>query len=157
EGFWIRFTGGTTGCGSGSGAGGGRLLTVTATADEVVLRPVLLVATAVNVCGPLMLAVVSQSTLYGAVVSAVPRLVLSILNCPDVTGQPPPAVAATVCAPLTSAPLAGVVSDTVGGVGLLTVTVTAVAVAVRLLRFVATAVSVCGPLPTVLVSHSVVN
>ena len=89
-------------------------------------------------------------------VSSAPRLVVpSSLNCTPATPTLSAAVAESVTAvPETVAPLAGVVIETVGGVGsgagLLTVTLTPALVVVFPAASRATAVSVCGPLVAVM-------
>src|SRR5665213_3020613 len=128
------------------------LLTVTVTLLLVVLRLALLVATAVKTWEPLTLLVVSQLTLYGAVVTAVPRFSPSSLYWTLVMAWVPPAVAVTAgVLPLTVALAVGVVIETVGAVGLLTVTVTLLLVVVNEALLVATAVKVCEPLVVVAV------
>ena len=73
-------------------------------------------AIAVSVCGPFEAAVVSHATEYGFVVSSVPKFVPSSRNCTPATAvlSAADAVTFTVCD--TVAPLAGAVSETVGGV-----------------------------------------
>lgn len=56
------------------------LLTVTATLEEVARLPALSIATAVKMCQPLMLLVVSQFTEYGVAIDAVPRFAPSNWN-----------------------------------------------------------------------------
>src|SRR5437879_13874527 len=105
--------------------------TVTLTAAAVAVFPAASRATAVRVCAPLLAVVVFHERVYGAVVTSAPRLAASSLNCIPTTPTLSVALAETVTVPLTVAPAAGAVIDTVGGVvSLRTVTLTAAAVAV---------------------------
>jgi hypothetical protein len=90
--------------------------TVTDTGADVVVLPAASEAVAVNVYVPFATVVVSQLIAYGAVVSAAPRFAPFSLNCTAVTPTLSLAVALTVTVPDTVAPLAGAVTDTVGGV-----------------------------------------
>ena len=95
---------------------GPALATVTVTAAEVATLPALSRATAVRVWLPAETPAEFQLTLYGAVVSSAPIAAPSARN---VTPARPPASAAlaeTATVPVTVAPFAGAVSDTVGGV-----------------------------------------
>ena len=56
------------------------LFTVTVTLDDVVRVPALSINTAVKLCGPFGIVVVSQVTEYGAAVTFAPRLLPSNLN-----------------------------------------------------------------------------
>src|SRR6185436_1289671 len=132
------------------------LLTVTVTFVAVAVFPAASRATAVSVWVPFATVVVSQVTPYGLVVSSAPRLAPSSLNWTPTTPMLSEAVAETASAvPETVAPLAGAVIATVGSVvsGLLTVTVTFVAVAVFPAASRATAVSVWLPFVAVVVFH----
>jgi len=60
--------------------------------------------------------VVSQEIEYGVVVSSAPSVASSNLNCTPTTPTLSAAVADTIVAPETVAPLEGAVMDTVGGV-----------------------------------------
>src|SRR5664280_194977 len=133
--------------------GGVTFATVIVTGLLVVVRLLLLVATAVTVCVPLVTVLLSQLTLYGLVVSAAPTLTPSTLNWTDETATASDALAVRVVAPVTVLLAAGAVTDTVGAVGFATVIVTGLLVVVRLLLLVATAVTVCVPLATVLESQ----
>src|SRR5262245_37554199 len=89
-----------------------------------------------------------HAIVYGAVVTSAPSAAPSSRNCTPTTPMLSDALADTVTAdPDTVAPFAGAVIDTVGGVvsALLTVTLTAVAVAVLPAASRATAVSECTP------------
>src|SRR5947207_900765 len=107
---------------------------------------------------------------YGAVRSSAPRFAPSSLNWTPTTPTLSLAFADTVTVPVTDAPAAGAVIATVGGVrssvvnvqspeiaggvaSLLTVTVTAADVVALPDVSRATAVSVCVPLATAVVSH----
>src|SRR6266571_327993 len=65
------------------------LNTVTVTELEVYWRPSRSLATAVKVCEPLLAAVVSHETEYGALVSSAPRLAPSSLNWTPATTRDP--------------------------------------------------------------------
>ena len=65
---------------------------------------------------PFAVAVVSQETEYGDVVSSAPRLFPSSRNCTPATPTLSDAFADTVTEPDTVEPGVGAVSDTVGGV-----------------------------------------
>ena len=128
--------------------------TVTVTAAAVVVLPAASRATAVSVCEPLLAVVVFHETVYGAVVSSAPRFAPSRRNWTPTTPTLSDALAVTVVVPVTVAPFAGAVMLTVGGVvSFETVTVTAAAVVVLPAASRATAVSVCEPLPAVVVFH----
>ncbi len=90
--------------------------TVTFTAVEVVVLPAWSRATAVSVCGPFVELVVSHDAEYGADVSSAPMLEPSSLNWTPATALLSAAFAVTETVSETPAPLAGAVSDTVGGV-----------------------------------------
>jgi len=91
------------------------LLTVTVLAVEVVLLPAASLATAVKTCWPFVVWVVFHEIEYGDVVSSVPRLLPSILNCTPMTPTLSDALAETVReVPETVAPLDGAVRETVG-------------------------------------------
>src|SRR5437660_11980248 len=91
------------------------LLTVTVTAVEVVVLPVVSRARAVRVWAPLS-PMVSQETEYGAAVTSAPRLEPSSRNWTPATPTLSEAVADTNTVPDTVAPDAGAVTETVGGV-----------------------------------------
>src|SRR2546427_1948915 len=96
---------------------GGVLSTVTLTAAAVAVFPTASRATAVRLCVPLVAKVVFQETAYGATVSSAPRVTPSSLNCTPATPTLSEAEANTVTAgPETVAPVAGALSETVGGV-----------------------------------------
>ena len=96
---------------------GARLFTLTETAVAVVELPDLSVATAVNVCEPLVAVVESQTRLNGDAVSAEPRFAPSNLNCTLAIPLVDEALAETVTLePDTLVPLPGAVMFTVGGV-----------------------------------------
>ena len=88
---------------------------VTLTAAAVAWLPAASRATAVSVCVPMPVVAVFQETAYGAAVTSAPRLTPSSLNCTPVTPTLSEAVAETVTAPLSAAPVAGAVMTTVGG------------------------------------------
>jgi hypothetical protein len=92
------------------------LLTVTVTAVEVVRLPAASRARAVSVWAPLAAVVVFQDTLYGAVVSSVPKGAPSSRNCTPATPTLSEASAVTATVPATVAPPAGLVTLTAGGV-----------------------------------------
>ena len=73
-------------------------------------------ATAVSVCVPLVAVAVFQLTEYGLVVSSAPRFTPSSRNCTPTTPTLSEALAETVTVPVTVAPLAGAVIETVGAV-----------------------------------------
>src|SRR5262245_21985428 len=91
------------------------LLEVTLIAAEVVVLPEVSRATAVTVCVPLISDVVFHDTEYGEDVSSAPRLFPSTLNWTPATATLSDAVAVAVTVPVTVAPAAGAVTDTVGG------------------------------------------
>ncbi len=66
-------------------------------------------------CGPFGTVVVFQTIEYGAVVSSAPRIAPSSMNCTPTTASLSVAFAVTLIVPLTF-PLAGAVTETVGGV-----------------------------------------
>jgi hypothetical protein len=133
------------------------LLTVTVTAVLVVPLPAASLAIARNVCEPLLDVVVFQETEYGEAVSRAPRLAPSNWNCTLATPTLSLAFAVTEIVPLTVAPFAGALIDTVGGVVsvvlLLTVTVTVALVVLLPAASLAIARSVCEPLLDVVVFH----
>src|SRR5206468_3958318 len=100
----------------GGALGGGAIMfaTVTVITAEVVVFPAASLAAAVTICDPLVAVAVSQFAEYGLVVSSAPRLTPSSLNWTPVTAALSEAVALTVTTPLTEAPSAGAVRDTVG-------------------------------------------
>jgi hypothetical protein len=120
------------------------LLTVTVTLALVVLFPAASFAMARSVCEPLLEVAVFHETEYGEAVSRLPKFAPSSWNCTLATPTLSLAFAVTEIVPLTVAPLAGAVMDTVGGVVsevvLLTFTATPVLVAVFPEVSVATAV-----------------
>src|SRR5207253_1723480 len=124
-------------------------------AAEVAVLPAASLATAVTLWLPFALKVVFQDIEYGAVDTSAPKLAPSSLNCTPATPTLSAALAETVTAPATVAPAAGAVIDTVGGVvsgtELVTVTLTAAAVAVLPAASRATAVTLCVPLLAVVV------
>src|SRR6267143_6671493 len=96
---------------------GAVLDTVTVTSAEVVRLPAASRATAVRVCEPLFVVVVSQEIEYGAFVTSAPRLVpVSSWNCTPATPTLSEALAVTVTVANTVWPLLGEVMFTVGGV-----------------------------------------
>src|SRR5882672_308187 len=145
---------------AGGGGGGALLATVTVTGAEVVWLPAASRAMAVMVCDPSVAVAVFHETEYGGVVaSALPLTPLSKRNCTPTTPTLSAASAVTLIVSWTVAPEAGDVMLTVGGVvsaggGALLATVTVTGAEVndspsRPSR--ATAVSVCVPLPAVVV------
>src|SRR5882672_5472623 len=85
---------------AGGGGGGGALLaTVTVTGAEVVRLPAASRATAVMVCTPSLVLVVSKGIEYGAVVSSGPPLTPSSWNCTPTTPTLSAASAVTVTVP----------------------------------------------------------
>jgi len=129
------------------------LFTVTDTPALVVFVPAVSVAIAVNVCFALLSVVVLSDSEYGDVVSAAPEFAPSIWNCTLAIPMLEDALAVTVIVPLTVAPLAGAVMETVGGAVLVLFTVTdtpALVVFVPAVS-VATAVNVCVALLSVVV------
>src|SRR5918996_4267436 len=143
-----------TGVGHPVGGGGARFDTVTVTGAEVAVLPAASPARAVSVCAPLLAAVVFQATSYGAVLS-VPSGCPSTKNSTAVTPTLSVALALTMTVPDTSAPLAGSVIATLGGVVsdavLDTVTVTGAEVVRLPAASRATAVRVWEPLLAVAV------
>ena len=89
--------------------------TVTVTGSDVQSIPRMSRATAVNVCEPLLAAVVFHATEYGAVVSSPPRLLPSTRNRTPATVSPPTIVtlALIVVRPDTVEPDAGDVMLTI--------------------------------------------
>ena len=86
-------------------------------------------ATAVSVCAPFTADSVVHITSYGATASSAPSGTPSSLNCTPKTSRSSDAVALTVTAPLTVAPVPGLVNATVGAdVSFDTVTLTMLAV-----------------------------
>ena len=90
-------------------------MTVTGTAVEVVVWPVVSRATAVIEWLPLPTVVVSQEREYGAEVSSLPRSTAPRRNWTPATPTSSEAAALTETVPLTLAPEAGAVTDTPGG------------------------------------------
>src|SRR5262249_36105925 len=127
------------------------------TATLVPVLPAASFAIAFSVCVPLLVVVVFHEIVYGAVVSRVPRLAPSNWNCTLATPTLSEAVAVTLRVPETVVPLAGPVTETVGGVvsgtELFTVTVIAVLVAELPAPSVATARQLCVPLVDLVLSH----
>src|SRR2546428_1943610 len=95
--------------------GGGVLMTLAVTAGALAGFPAMSRATAVNVCDPSAIVVVSQGTAYGTVVSSASGDP-STKNCTSTTSTLSEASALTVTVPLTAAPVVGDVIVTVGGV-----------------------------------------
>ena len=91
------------------------LLTVTATREEVVVRPAVLRAIAVSECDPSTTVVVSHEIEYGDVVTSAPRLTPSSWNWTPATPPASDAAALTATLPTTFVPATGDVSETVGG------------------------------------------
>jgi len=140
---WIAFGESVTAVTTGPAA---TLFTVTVTPLLVPVFPPESVTTAVSVCVVLVAVVVFQLMLYGADVTADPRLLPSNWNCTLATLSPPlaAAVAVTGTVPLTVDPLTGAVMLPVGGTAaLLTVTATPLLVPVFPPESVTTAVNVC--------------
>jgi hypothetical protein len=132
----------------------GVLFTVMDTAVLVVLFPEVSVAIAVRLCWPFANVVVFNDCEYGAALTAAPRFVPSTWNCTLATPTLSLAFAETVTVPVTVAPLAGAVIDTVGGVVsgvLFTVMDTAVLVVLFPEVSVAIAVRLCWPFANVVV------
>src|SRR5579859_2926298 len=92
------------------------LFTVTVTGAAEAWLPAASHAVAVSVCEPFAIFVVSSVPLYGALLNALPRFAPSSLSCTPVTPTLSDAPAVTVMEPDTVAPLAGAVTETVGGV-----------------------------------------
>ena len=134
----------------------GSLDTVTVTGSDVVRLPAASRAIAVSVCEPLLEPVVFQETAYGAVVSSTPDAP-SIRNSTPITPTLSEASALIVIVPTTVLPAAGEVMETVGGAqsepSFDTVTATGLEVVAFPAASRAVAVSVCEPLPAVVVSH----
>src|SRR2546422_10311348 len=94
---------------------GGVLLTVTVTPAEIVRFPAASLATAVSVCEPFDVVVVSHPIEYGLAVSSDPRLAPSSLNCTPAIPAVLEAEAETVTGdPETVEPVAGAVIETLG-------------------------------------------
>src|SRR5687767_12038162 len=128
--------------------------TVTVIAADVEVLPAPSRAVAVSVCDPSLAAAVFQVAEYGAVVLSAPSATPSRKNCTPVTATLSEALAVTVIAALTVAPLAGEVIATVGATeSLTTVTVTLAEVAVLPAASRATAVSTFDPPLAVVVSQ----
>jgi hypothetical protein len=85
-------------------------------ADEVRALPAASRATARSAWAPSVSVVVSSGTEYGAAVSGAPTFAPSTVNWTLCTPTLSEAFALTVVVPLTTAPLAGAVSETVGSV-----------------------------------------
>ena len=92
------------------------LLTVTVIVETVDTCPAASRATAVKVWLAFVAPVVFQLTLYGDVVSSLPRFAPSSLNCTPTTPTLSLAVAVTETVAETVAPFVGAVRDTVGAV-----------------------------------------
>jgi len=102
--------------------GGGALLTFTETAALVPVCPLELLATAVRVWLPFDSAVVSSEYVNGALVTGLPMLLPSTLNCTlTVLAE---TLVKTVRVPETVTPEAGEVIEIVGGVGVALLTFT---------------------------------
>src|SRR5207247_4912921 len=97
------------------GGGGDVLETVTVTGSEMVTLPAASRATAVRVCDPSLVVVVSHGTEYGASVSSAPRSASSSLNWTPATPTSSEAVATTSMVRLTVAPDDGDAMVTDGG------------------------------------------
>src|SRR5439155_5160668 len=138
---------------------GAPLETVTVTGSEVFLFPAASRATAVSVCEPFEVFVVSQEIWYGATVSSAPRFDPSSRNCTPTAPTLSETSAVTFVVPETVAPLGGAVIETVGGVlsgaPLETVTVTGSEVFLFPAASRATAVSVCEPFEVFVVSQEI--
>src|SRR5207237_7141356 len=132
--------------------------TVTAAEEDVVWLPAASRARAESVCAPFATLVEFHAIVYGAIVTSAPTAAPSSRNCTPATATLSLALADTVTAdPLTVAPSAGAVIDTVGAVrSLFTVTLTDDA-AVLPAPSRALAFSVCDPLATPLVFHVIEN
>src|SRR5262249_7090075 len=92
------------------------LKTVTVTGAEVTTLPDKSRATAVNTRVPFPARLESQVIENGLVVSSAPRFAPSSLNCTPATPTLSDAEAETVMLPVTAAPFAGALIETVGGV-----------------------------------------
>ena len=90
------------------------LFTVIVTEGAVATFPAASRATAVIVCVPLGVGLVSQLSEYGGVVFSVPRFAPSNLNCTPTTPTLSEALAETVTVPETVAPFCGAAMETVG-------------------------------------------
>ncbi len=77
------------------------MLTVTITADEIIVFPAASRALAVNVWLPLVVPVVTHETEYGAATSSDPRLTPSSKNCTPATPMLSEALAVTFKVPAT--------------------------------------------------------
>src|SRR5262245_44407403 len=124
-------------------------------AADVLVCPAASRAMAVSVCEPAPEAAASHDAEYGALVSSAPTLTPSTRNCTPTTPTASLALAVTVTVPLTDAPEAGEVIDTVGAVvsTLFTVTLRLADVVVLPAASRATAVITCAPLLAVSVSQ----
>jgi hypothetical protein len=142
-----------------TGGGMTTLFTVTETAVEVLVFPAVSRATAVRTCEPLEVLVLSKETEYGLVVSSLPRLVPSNLNCTPTTPILSEAVAETVVEPETMEPEVGAVMEMEGIVVsatiLFTVTITLEEVILFPAASLATAVRVCEALEAVVLSQEI--
>jgi hypothetical protein len=133
--------------------------TVTLTLELIPEFPAESFATARSVCTPFVLFVVSHEKLYGAVVSAPPRLAPSNWNCTLAIEAPALAFAfaLTIAVPDTAAAFAGAVIETVGGVvspdEFFTVTFTVELVVEFPAESFATARKACVPFVLFVVSH----
>src|SRR5438874_7400016 len=132
--------------------------TVTAAEEDVVWLPAASRARAASVCAPLAALVEFHAIVYGAVVTSAPTAAPSSRNCTPATATLSLADADTATAdPLTVAPSAGAVIDTVGAVrSLFTVTLIG-DVAVLPAASRAIALSVCVPFATPDVFHVIEN
>src|SRR3954447_4001291 len=92
------------------------LATETDTDAEVVVLPASSRAIAVSMCAPLALAAVFHCIVYGGAVSSGPKASPSSRNCTPTTATLSDAVEESAIVPLTLAPFAGAVNDTVGAV-----------------------------------------
>src|SRR5215510_11197522 len=126
--------------------------TVTVTAADVAVLPVVSRAIAVSVCDPSATVLVSQLIEYGATVSSAPICTPSASNRTPATPKSSTALANTVTAPDTDAPPPGVLLATVGGVVSAEPPVTSNASTTTMLSTddaflvpVASTMSVCGP------------
>ena len=90
--------------------------TVTVTGAEVAALPFVSVARAAIVCDPAATAALFQLSVYGAAVTAAPVLTPSTRNWTEATPPASAAVAVSCTVPVSVAPAAGAVSETVGGV-----------------------------------------
>ena len=138
----------------------GWFLIMTVTPVDVPLAPAESVATAAKTWLPSAIFVLSKTIVYGAVVTAGPKLFPSMRNWTDTTLSPGTAVAVAVAAAATPEIVAeapGAEMDTVGGgVGFLIVTETVGEVALAPDESVAVALKVCLPFVSFVVSSTTV-